>query len=1287
MKFLYFLSCLLLSASAVFGQTALGTITGTVADPSGAVVGNASIEVKNTATGVVVKTVSTSTGNYTAPQLPVGSYDITVTVSGFKTFKRTGLDLAAAQIMRIDIPLEVGAQTESVTVTAEASLLKTESGDLTHNVTTTELSELPILATGGTFSANTFGARDPLALVRLQPGVQYAPNGGLTVNGMPNSVFGTKSLQIRVEGQTAGGTGFLAGYTAIGQAGVDAIQEVAVQSSNYAAEFGAAGAVINATMKSGTNQLHGSVYDYAANEVLNAYQPYTGLRTPTKRHDYGVTAGGPVWIPKLYDGRNKSFLFFSFEEFREDAMVQTIPAASGGTPTVPTDAYRNGNFSQVITGNGANGAPLPYLVGGHPYTDPLGRQFPSGTIFDPNSAQQVTCTGAQINGITPDCNVGQTYTVRNPYATANQIPLSSFDPVSVRILNLVPKPFGPNSANGLVGQNYQKPFLSQTRSKIPSVKGDQSIGSKHHISFYGGATLMDAPYTATNGNAEGFPSPITGARASFIYTKTYRLNWDYTISPTMLLHLGAGWFQQEFNDDSPATTSYNAAAAQSCTNTPSFDGLLDKTCTGGLGLTGARINRQFPRFIVTNAGFNGAATAATGGMNSIGPFTQGPSKERRPSAVANLTWVRNNHTYKIGGEWRQERYPSTAYTGATGQYTFAPNSTMQTALDGVSGVNSGVFGFGFASFVRGDVSNFFIQQPGSITGAKKQMGLFIQDTWKITRKLTMDYGLRWDYATYGHEEHGLLPNFSPTTPNPSAGGHPGAQIFEATCKCNFASNYPYAIGPRLGFAYQINSKTVIRGGFGVVYTATVAVGGAVGANTDTTSTPGFGQWVGQLQGGIPTTLNPIFPNLAPNAGQGIGTVVGGPSYLDPNSDRPARQYQYSLSVQRELNRNLVLEVSYVGNRGVWWPAGGLTALNALSVADLARYGFTNFTSSADSALLTPQIGTLSALQKSTLAARGVVLPYSNFPGNQTVRQSLLAFPQYNTGIAPTNAPLGKTWYDSLQLNLTKRYSHGLTLNANYTYAKNLDLMSSPDIFNRSLGKNLSVNDVPNQFRFSSEYRTPRLKSGNSILSNKIVSNVLSDWTVGAYLQYQSASILARPTSTGTLPISNFLGRGPGPAQLKIGADGKPMNPWSVDWTDYSGTHHTDPIDINCHCFDPTKTVVLNPAAWTNVPDGQWANDFGNLRYFRGFRYPTENLNVGRTFRIKEKVTLNVRVEMSNAFNRTQLPQPTVGAFTTQVTTQPSGPYKGVINGGFGTVVPISGTANSRTGLFVGRLQF
>jgi hypothetical protein len=1279
MKLFSLVSCLLLSTSAIFAQGALGTITGTVADPSGAVVGNAAIEVHNTSNGQIFRTVSTATGNYNIAELPVGTYDLTATVSGFKSYKRTGLDLAAAQIMRIDIPLEVGAQTESVTVTAEASLLKTESGDLTHNVTVSQMDQLPVLSVGGTFSNNTSGYRDPLALAKLIPGVQYNANNSMVVDGVPNN-----TIQIRVDGQTSSNQGFMRQYTAVGQSSVDAIQEVAVQTSNFAAEYGAVGgAVFNATMKSGTNQLHGSFYDYAANDIMNAAQPYTGLNPPTRRHDYGMTAGGPVYIPKLYDGRNKSFIFFSFEEFRENVNVtNTSPV-----PTVPTQAYRNGNFAQVIAGQNN----IPVNIGSTPYIDPLGRQFPAGTIFNPYDQQTVTCVSAGGPG-QPNCTNGNTYVVRNPFV-GNQIPTSLFDPVAVRILNLVPLPTGPNFASGQTGNNYQNPYLSQTRSKIPSVKGDQTFGSKQHVSFYGGSTLMDAPYTATNGNAEGFPSPVTGARGSFIYSYTYRLNYDYTITPTLLLHLGAGWYHENFADNSPATTTYVPSAPQTCTNTPTFGGLLPETCTGGLGLSGATLNRNFPYFVSGGLGIAAPGTTTapgTGGMSSLGPFAQSTAgSERRPSGLVNATWVKNNHTFKIGAEWRAERYPGTFYTGTAGQYTFAANSTQQIAMQDQPTPSSGSFGFPFASFLLGNETAVTLDQVASPRTGKQQYGVFFQDTWKVTRKLTVDYGLRWDYGTYGHEANGLAPNFSPTTANPSAGGHPGAQIYEANCNCNFATDYPYAIGPRLGVAYQINSKTVIRGGAGVVYQATPVfqLFGAAG-NSATTGGVGYGQYVGQLANGTTgLALAPAFPNLTPNAGQAPGAVVAAPGYLDPNSDRPARQYQWSINLQREITRNFVVEASYVGNRGVWWPAAGLTDLNAISVPTLSQYGFT-VGNAADSSLLNTQLQNLTAAQKSTLAARGVVLPYSNFPLNQTVRQSIYPFPQYQgafgpgPNIAPTNPPLGKTWYDAFQLNVTKRLSHGLTVNANYTYSKNLDLMSSPDIFNRDLGKNYSANDLPNQFRLSAQYTTPNVQ-GKGFLSNHIVAYALKDWGIGTYLQYQSAPIIALPTSTSFVaPISNYLGRGPGPAQLIPG-----MNPWSVNWTDLNGVHHTDPLDINCHCFDPTKTQVFNPAAWTNVPDGQWANDFSTIRNYRGFRYPAENFNFSRNFRFKERVSLNVRVEFTNAFNRTQLPQPTGGSFQTALTTQTSGPYAGVYNGGFGSVVPITGTQNARTGLLVGRLTF
>ena len=363
-----------LFAALAFGQGANGTITGTVTDPSGAVLSNAAVEVHSGATGQTYSAVSTNTGNYTISQLPVGAYDLKVETSGFKVYNRQGLDLAAGQIMRIDVALEVGSTTESVTVTADASMLSTETASVERNVTIAQLTQLPILAPGGAGNANTAGYRDPYALAALLPGVQFTGNGRIVVNGVPDD-----TVQFRLEGQTSNAIGNLRQYTTMGQPSADAIQEVAVQSSTYAPEFGTVGgAVFNATIKSGTNKFHGSAYDYAANEILNSYQPYTGLRNPTKRHSYGFTFGGPVWIPKLYDGHNKSFFFFNYEQYRETVVNSSSPI------NVPTLAYRQGDFSGAMAAGRGNVCPTAT-----PNCDPLGRSIFENQIYDPLSTKTV----------------------------------------------------------------------------------------------------------------------------------------------------------------------------------------------------------------------------------------------------------------------------------------------------------------------------------------------------------------------------------------------------------------------------------------------------------------------------------------------------------------------------------------------------------------------------------------------------------------------------------------------------------------------------------------------------------------------------------------------------------------------------------------------------------------------------------------------------------------------------------------------------------------------------------
>jgi hypothetical protein len=1249
MKLLKLFLSTLLAVASMYGQTALATITGTVNDPTGAVVANAQISVKSLETGETFTAATSDAGNYTVSQLPIGDYDLTLALAGFKTYSHTRFHLAAGQTMREDITLQIGASTESVTVSAEASLLKTETTGIANNVTLSQLDNLPILAVGATNS----GFRDPFASVRLVPGVRY-DNGTniaagatsavttMVVNGTPSNTYGT-----RLDGMTMNPTGpRLLGAQMQTQPSVDAIQEVAIQTSNFSAEFGAVGgAMINMVTKSGTNQLHGSAYDYGTNEALNARQPYTAARNKIRQSDWGFTVGGPVIIPKLWDGRNRTFFFWSFEQFRQTNEV--LASAS-----VPTQAYRNGDFSSLLTAENR----LVTTASG-PATDALGRTIPSGTIFDPLT--QTTVNGRQN---------------RDPFP-GNKIPVTRFDPISVKVLSLIPAPLGVNFDRGLVGNNYTAFYDTSRRSKIPSIKFDQVLG-KGRASFYFQDTSTCTPRTPTG--ADPLPDLITASVSSCSSGTTIRLNYDRPLTPLLLLHAGVGWNDSDFSLESP-TNSYDAQKE--------------------LGLVGQTEARYFPR-IVTGVNSN----SQVGGLSSLGSNFPTASFERRPSATLSLTYVRGGHTYKIGADWRYERYPnyprSSLTSNTTGTYNFSTSMTQQPALQSVP-TNSGFHGFEFASFLLGGISSTTQWAPVAYENRKYQTALFLQDSWKVTRRLTLDYGVRWDYGSYPREQYGRNGSVGLAIPNPAASGRPGALQFEATCKCNFADNYPYAIGPRLGAAYQWNEKTVVRAAIGVVYNATANPAAGVTASAASATLPaGSGQIIGLFKDGMPANARAVWPSFDPAVGQGIGTVIAMPQLLDRNAGRPARLTQWNISLQREIYRNLVVEASYIGNRGVWWSAPSLATLNALSEDTLRRYGFTDFTSVSDSTLLNSTISQINAnpTLRAAAAAHGLTgLPYPNFPTSQTLRQSLLDYPQY-TGSGVAAAPLGNTWYDAFQVNVTQRFSHGLALNMNYNFSKNLDTMTAvnntgalaslnSDIFNRGTLKNLSVWDLPHQFRLTFEYVVPRLRQVN----NTWLSFALADWGIGAYLNYQSAVMLSRPTSSGTTPISQFLGRGPGGAQLKKNADGSYMNPWSVDWTDNGGVHHTDPLDINCHCFDPTKTVALNPDAWTNVPDGQWAADQGSLRFFRGVRTPTENLNLSRNFRIKERVNINIRAEFNNIFNRFRLPNPAVTGtgvnFQSKPTTFVTGPNAGLYSGGFGTFNVLAGVGGQRTGTYVLRITF
>src|SRR5437660_1202099 len=389
MRPLFVSLCILLVIGAAFGQSDRGTVTGTVSDATGAVIPGANVVATNTETSTKYETVSTETGNFTLTQLPPGVYQMSVELPGFKRYVRQGITVLVAQILRIDVALEVGAATDEVTVNADAPLLRTESSDVSHNVAASRLDELPLLGIGGTLSGSA-GIRNPYALVQLIPGSTWTPNSLVRLNGTP-----ANTQSFRVEGQDASNSG-TPGVPAQSQPSVDAIQEVAIQTSNYAAEYGqVGGGVFNVTMRSGTNQFHGTAYDYFVNEGFNAGNPFINdpsipARPRARRNDYGFTVGGPI-------RRDKTFFFFSWEQFRETTVV------NNQFQTVPTAAYLDGDFRSAITNR---------IIG----TDPLGRQMLEGMIYDPAT--------------TKVAGDGRVY--RDPFPN-NIIPKDRWDPVAVQI--------------------------------------------------------------------------------------------------------------------------------------------------------------------------------------------------------------------------------------------------------------------------------------------------------------------------------------------------------------------------------------------------------------------------------------------------------------------------------------------------------------------------------------------------------------------------------------------------------------------------------------------------------------------------------------------------------------------------------------------------------------------------------------------------------------------------------------------------------------------------------------
>jgi hypothetical protein len=1244
MRTLTGLACLFLVCGNTFAQSDRGTVTGTIADPAGAVVAGAKVEARNVDTGTVYEVASTGTGNYTLSQLPAAAYELTVTVSGFKKFIRENLVVSVAGTLRVDVTLEVGATTDSVTVTEAGTLLKTDSSELSHNMTTDRVDNLPVINLG--FGAGVGNVRNPLQAINLIPGSAFANDNTLRVNGMP-----ANTQSIRIEGQDAT-NGQHREFNQVTQASLDAIQEVTVQVSNFAAEYGqAGGGYFNYTMKSGTNSFHGSGYDYFVNEILNAGRPFTDagvsnslkagqhIRDTQRRNNYGVTFGGPVVIPKLYNGHDKTFFFFNFEQFRES---QTV---ASGLTTVPTLAYRRGDFSAATIN--------PLTIGGQPAIDALGRPLIQNTIYDPRTTRTA-----------PDGS-----SVRDPF-DGNVIPLSRMDPVATKIQSFIPLP-----RNSALVNNYPIPaYLNFRHTTIPSLKLDHNISSTIKLAFYYSENRSYTP------NADGLPAPITAAVPNDSVTRTTRINYDQSITPTMLLHLGVGLLYLN----------------QTYLSSP-----LDQSTLGWGGNFSA--SQLFPQVI-----FNG--DTARGGFiyttSYFAPYQY--FKDVKPTSNASLTWVRGNHTIKFGGEGVFEGFPTHTYSRSQGVFNFAADQTANTWQDG-RGANAST-GFPYASF--------FLGLNGTLNdGAQATMRLgnhsfagYIQDSWKVTRKLTLEYGLRYDYVTLLREQYGRMSSAAFDRPNPVAGGRLGTVIYEATCNCTFNHNYPWALGPRLGVAYQVAPKTVFRAGAGLAY-GTAPNQANVGRSANdflTLSAPGFGEPASILSDGNPLAPGNrfgnaplVWPDFTPRypveVAPGVRPPISPFIAIDRNSGRPPRIFQWSIGLQREITQNLVIEAAYVGNRGVWWTAPVLSIedYNSLDPTTLKANWGLDITNPTDRALLTTRINSPNVIARFPWLANPNNV-YPGFPATQPLNQALRPVPQFLGAPGFFGPPLGDTWYDSLQAKVTKRFSKGLAVDSAFTWQKELNLgvgsdtsylTPAPnlinDVYNRNLNKQISGFSRPFILVTSFRYTTPRMAADGT--AGRALSWLTRDWNFAGVLRYQSGEVIRSPSSNNSLL-----------AQLARGPSNNPAI-WGGGTTFWNGVPGQPRLnfDPNCKCFDPTTQTVLNPGAWLDAPAGTFGTSAPYYSNYRWQRQPAESLSLGRTFLLdkENRSRLDIRVEFFNVFNRLFLASPAaVGALTQPAGPNPAAPIvrnqQGALTSGYGFVNTFNGNGSSpRTGQIVARFSF
>jgi len=1150
----------LLLAPAMWAQGVQATLRGRVFDKSGAAVPNVQIEVKNTGTNVAVNTTSDSAGLYTAPYLNPGDYTITATASGFKTFIRNNLVLNVGETVDVDINLEVGSVTEQLVITAESPMLETAKADRGTLVDQASVTELPL------------NGRNPFMLARIVAGVNF---NGSTIYQRP---FDNGAIaQWTINGGLYESNEFLLeGSPNNAQAGtnniayvppVDAVQEFRIQTNSYDAQYGhTSGGIVNVSLKSGTNDFHGTLYEYYRRKFLDANSFQNNATGSEKGNHYldqfGGQVAGPVWIPKVYNGKNKTFFLFAYERYREDTPRPY-------TLSTPAPEFANGDFSKLVNGVG----------------QPV-------TIYDPT-------TGQNVNG----------NWVRQPFA-GNIIPTSRINPVAKNIMGYFPAPNTTTAGQPYSQSNYYFDAPDKDSFYNEVVKVDQQVGDRNHFAFrqirsnrhemgWDGSNAIMGP-----GEAGSLPEIRTN--------DTLGLEWVGIVSPQVVVNARVSFARYLGEDRGDSNAGFDMTKL-------GFPSSLVSALPGGAFFGVYNFNNYF------NLG-----QYPTGDITNTGSFE------------GSVNWTVRAHAIKFGVDIRDIQYVTQNFSNAV-NFTADPTWTQQNYAqsDPLSG---------------NTMASWLLGTPQSGYSGYNLLGLYqehyyapwIQDDWRVTDKLTLNLGLRWDFNVPPYERFNRMNRgFDPNATSPigqliDQQQFPGYDVKGGLLFAGVngqprgaADLYLKTIQPRAGFAYRLRENLVMRGGWGRYY---------INPSNNWIQSYGFNtqtQLVTSNDGGrtpIPNLLSNPFPNgllLPAGASGGLNTfvgqniTVGNPGFILPHMD------QFSFGFQYQVSKTSTIDASYVGSRGDNLEA---TLSNPTQNRNAIPLGLRQQCDAWEG-------GSASYCQALIANPFYHLAPFAgtSFYTSPTLPRATLStpFPQFGT-ITQVKQNAAKSWYNSMQVNYEIRARGDLTLIANWTLSKQVYQNGYTDLQQLVPERSIYQYDQPQAVKVTAVYQLPfgpGKHFGGS--THGFVGRVIGGWEANIMYSYHSGLPWALPTN----PFI-FVGGNPKAPNVNWSSPiVHVVQPCVAQWnTNGTITMQSYSVAAGCSSYNFLSLPLYAPNAEPSY-SGQ----------IRTMSSPNLDASLNKSIRITERTNIQFRAEAFNATN-------TFNFYQQQ-------PNASLTSSSFGTVVP------------------